>query len=108
MHAVLLQKLIRGRVAQNMMYAGKERRLELISELRTRQSIRNAHTDFESERGSRDSLSRNRDGRSKPHTEGSVDIDGEEIEGDEDAKMHVSILQRNIVDYVLRISFLFF
>ncbi|TPX69262.1 hypothetical protein SpCBS45565_g02536 [Spizellomyces sp. 'palustris'] len=38
--AILLQKLIRGRLMQNMMYQGKERRLNLINELRTRQSIR--------------------------------------------------------------------
>ncbi|KAJ3132343.1 Cilia- and flagella-associated protein 91 [Geranomyces variabilis] len=37
--AILLQKLIRGRVAQNMMYQGKQRRQHLISELRTRQSF---------------------------------------------------------------------
>ncbi|KAJ3171779.1 Cilia- and flagella-associated protein 91 [Geranomyces variabilis] len=37
--AILLQKLIRGRVAQNMMYQGKQRRQYLISELRTRHSL---------------------------------------------------------------------
>ena len=31
---VLLQKLVRGRAVQNMMFEGKERRAELISELR--------------------------------------------------------------------------
>ncbi|KAI8813718.1 solute carrier, TRAMD3 or PAT1-domain-containing protein [Cladochytrium replicatum] len=40
MAALKLQALIRGRVAQNMMYSGKERRLQLIGELRTRQTIR--------------------------------------------------------------------
>ncbi|KAJ3279411.1 Cilia- and flagella-associated protein 91, partial [Borealophlyctis nickersoniae] len=40
--ALLLQKLIRGRIAQNAMYQGKERRLNLINELRTRQTIRRA------------------------------------------------------------------
>ena len=38
--AILLQKLIRGRVAQNTMYYGKERRLNLINELRTRGPVR--------------------------------------------------------------------
>jgi hypothetical protein len=43
--ALLLQKLIRGRVIQNRMYLGKERRLTLINELRTRHSLqRNADT----------------------------------------------------------------
>ena len=32
--AVLLQRLLRGRAAQNVMYEGKARRLELITELR--------------------------------------------------------------------------
>ncbi|XP_036602131.1 cilia- and flagella-associated protein 91 [Trichosurus vulpecula] len=35
MAVVYLQKLLRGRVIQNMMYEGKEKRLELINELRT-------------------------------------------------------------------------
>ena len=34
MACVLLQRLLRGRAIQNMMYEGKERRLELIQELR--------------------------------------------------------------------------
>ncbi|KAJ3214889.1 Cilia- and flagella-associated protein 91 [Dinochytrium kinnereticum] len=40
--ALLLQKLIRGRISQNLMYQGKERRLQLINELRTRQTIKRA------------------------------------------------------------------
>jgi hypothetical protein len=41
--SLLLQRLIRGRVIQNKMYMGKERRLTLINELRTRHSLqRNA------------------------------------------------------------------
>ncbi|XP_006884379.1 PREDICTED: protein MAATS1 [Elephantulus edwardii] len=35
MAVIFLQKLIRGRVVQNMMFEGKEKRLELIQELRT-------------------------------------------------------------------------
>ena len=31
---MLLQRLLRGRAMQNMLYEGKERRLELIRELR--------------------------------------------------------------------------
>lgn len=31
---ILLQRLIRGRAKQNMMFEGKEKRLDLISELR--------------------------------------------------------------------------
>jgi hypothetical protein len=38
--AILLQKLIRGRTVQNTMYYGKERRLNLIDELRTRRQVR--------------------------------------------------------------------
>lgn len=38
--AILLQKIIRGRAAQNTMYYGKERRLNLIDELRTRRQVR--------------------------------------------------------------------
>ena len=37
--AILLQKLIRGRTAQNTMYYGKERRLNLINELRTGRQV---------------------------------------------------------------------
>lgn len=37
--ALLIQKLVRGRVVQNKMYYGKERRLTLINELRTRHSM---------------------------------------------------------------------
>jgi len=37
--AVLLQRLIRGRAVQNMMFEGKERRLELIQELRAEPEI---------------------------------------------------------------------
>ena len=37
--ALILQNLIRGRVIQNQMYNGKERRLTLINELRTRHLI---------------------------------------------------------------------
>ncbi|KAJ3288033.1 Cilia- and flagella-associated protein 91 [Rhizoclosmatium sp. JEL0117] len=40
--AILLQKLIRGRISQNLMYQGKERRLQLINELRTRHTIKRA------------------------------------------------------------------
>jgi len=36
--AVLLQRLIRGRAVQNMMFEGKERRLELIQELRAEEA----------------------------------------------------------------------
>lgn len=31
---ILLQRLVRGRAVQNMMFEGKEKRLELIAELR--------------------------------------------------------------------------
>jgi len=40
--AILIQKLIRGRIVQNMMYRGKERRLQLIEELRTKYIIQEA------------------------------------------------------------------
>ncbi|XP_041437321.1 cilia- and flagella-associated protein 91 isoform X2 [Xenopus laevis] len=36
---ILLQKLIRGRAIQNMMFEGKEKRLELIQELRTTHAL---------------------------------------------------------------------
>ncbi|XP_056649479.1 cilia- and flagella-associated protein 91 isoform X2 [Monodelphis domestica] len=39
MAIVYLQKLLRGRVIQNMMFEGKEKRLELIQELRTSHSL---------------------------------------------------------------------
>ncbi|XP_075818535.1 cilia- and flagella-associated protein 91 [Microtus pennsylvanicus] len=39
MAVIHLQKLIRGRVVQNMMFEGKEKRLELIMELRTSQAL---------------------------------------------------------------------
>ena len=41
--AILLQKLLRGRLVQNAMYQGKERRLTLINELRTRYLLKD-HT----------------------------------------------------------------
>ncbi|KAJ3128754.1 Cilia- and flagella-associated protein 91 [Physocladia obscura] len=40
--AILLQKIIRGRISQNLMYQGKERRLQLINELRTRHTLKRA------------------------------------------------------------------
>ncbi|KAG5463285.1 MAG: hypothetical protein BJ554DRAFT_530, partial [Olpidium bornovanus] len=40
--AVSLQRIIRGRFAQNLMYQGKERRLQLINELRTRRTVQRA------------------------------------------------------------------
>ncbi|XP_060006517.1 cilia- and flagella-associated protein 91 isoform X1 [Lagenorhynchus albirostris] len=39
MAVIYLQKLLRGRVVQNMMFEGKERRLELIQELRTSHAL---------------------------------------------------------------------
>lgn len=39
MAVIYLQKLLRGRVIQNMMFEGKEKRLELIQELRTSQAL---------------------------------------------------------------------
>ncbi|XP_004577933.2 cilia- and flagella-associated protein 91 [Ochotona princeps] len=39
MAVIYLQKLIRGRVVQNMMFEGKEKRLELIQELRTSHAL---------------------------------------------------------------------
>jgi hypothetical protein len=37
--AMLLQRLLRGRAVQNMMFEGKERRLELIQELRAEEAL---------------------------------------------------------------------
>ncbi|XP_066203824.1 cilia- and flagella-associated protein 91 isoform X1 [Saccopteryx leptura] len=39
MAVIFLQKLLRGRVIQNMMFEGKEKRLELIQELRTTHAL---------------------------------------------------------------------
>lgn len=38
---LLLQRLIRGRAVQNVMFEGKERRKELIRELRIAKKVRN-------------------------------------------------------------------
>lgn len=38
---ILLQRLLRGRAQQNMMFEGKEKRLDLITELRATEEIRN-------------------------------------------------------------------
>jgi hypothetical protein len=46
---VLLQRLIRGRAIQNMMFEGKEKRLDLITELRATEEWR-AQTDFPQEK----------------------------------------------------------
>ncbi|KAL2913580.1 hypothetical protein HK105_206882 [Polyrhizophydium stewartii] len=48
--AILLQKLIRGRISQNLMYQGKERRLNLINELRTRHLLQKAAGEEEAAR----------------------------------------------------------
>jgi len=40
--AITLQKIIRGRAVQNMMYEGKENRLELIDELRSTHALQKA------------------------------------------------------------------
>lgn len=37
---ILLQRLIRGRAMQNMMFEGKEKRLDLITELRATDQYR--------------------------------------------------------------------
>lgn len=37
---ILLQRLLRGRAQQNMMFEGKEKRLDLITELRATEEIR--------------------------------------------------------------------
>ena len=39
---ILLQRLIRGRAMQNMMFEGKEKRLDLITELRATDQYRQA------------------------------------------------------------------
>ncbi len=46
--AILLQRLIRGRTTQNTMYYGKERRLNLIDELRTGRQV---HKDIDESGG---------------------------------------------------------
>lgn len=48
--ALLLQRLIRGRAEQNMMFEGKEKRLDLIAELRITEEWRQA-SDQQEERG---------------------------------------------------------
>ena len=47
---ILLQRLLRGRAIQNMMYEGKERRLELIHELRSDESAPAVSEEAEAER----------------------------------------------------------
>jgi hypothetical protein len=39
---ILLQRLVRGRAIQNMMFEGKEKRLDLISELRATEEYKNS------------------------------------------------------------------
>ncbi len=46
---ILLQRLIRGRAIQNMMFEGKEKRLDLISELRATEEYKNS-SDLQEER----------------------------------------------------------
>ncbi|KAI9209223.1 solute carrier, TRAMD3 or PAT1-domain-containing protein [Polychytrium aggregatum] len=58
--ALLLQGLIRGRIVQNLMYQGKERRLQLIGELRTRQTIRKANEVSEAAQAAREALEEQR------------------------------------------------
>ena len=40
--AIFIQKAIRGRAIQNMMYEGKEKRLELVNEVRTTHALQKA------------------------------------------------------------------
>lgn len=40
--AILLQKVLRGRSVQNLMYEGKEKRLELIKEVRSTHALQHA------------------------------------------------------------------
>ena len=47
---ILLQRLLRGRAIQNMMYEGKERRLELIHELRSDEDAAEPSAEAEAER----------------------------------------------------------
>ena len=47
---ILLQRLLRGRAIQNMMYEGKERRLELIHELRSDEDAPEPSAEAEAER----------------------------------------------------------
>jgi hypothetical protein len=46
---ILIQRLLRGRAMQNMMFEGKEKRLDLISELRATEEWRQA-SDLEEEK----------------------------------------------------------
>lgn len=46
---ILLQRLIRGRAIQNMMFEGKEKRLDLIAELRATEEWK-ASSELEEER----------------------------------------------------------
>ncbi|KPP69376.1 protein MAATS1-like [Scleropages formosus] len=48
---IFLQKLLRGRAVQNMMFEGKEKRLELIQELRTTHALQ--HEEQEQQRADR-------------------------------------------------------
>jgi hypothetical protein len=44
---ILLQRLLRGRAMQNMMFEGKEKRLDLISELRATEDWKKASSNNE-------------------------------------------------------------
>lgn len=44
---ILLQRLLRGRAMQNMMFEGKEKRLDLISELRATEDWKRASNNDE-------------------------------------------------------------
>jgi hypothetical protein len=46
---ILLQRLMRGRAHQNMMFEGKEKRLDLIAELRATEEWR-AASDFQEDK----------------------------------------------------------
>jgi predicted YcjX-like family ATPase len=46
---ILIQRLIRGRATQNMMFEGKEKRLDLIAELRATEEWK-ASSDLEEEK----------------------------------------------------------
>ncbi|XP_002131776.2 cilia- and flagella-associated protein 91-like [Ciona intestinalis] len=84
--SILLQKVIRGRAVQNMMYEGKEKRLELIQEIRSTHALQAAQQQMKrQEKQNVVTLQRQR--RLYQHKESFVDEALSQLEGDSIADM---------------------
>lgn len=79
--AILLQKVLRGRAVQNLMYEGKEKRIELIREVRSTHALQNAEQQIKRDER-RDVLNLQRQQRLHQTQESMVDKTLSELQGE--------------------------